>query len=142
MPYATNGAIAREPMDGYIEISEEQYAQALAGMLEGLRVSVEAGFQLIRDEPQVDDLEPDPEPSIPPAVSRRQGRLALLEIGKLDQVEDSIGQIPDPVERRAAQIEYEADTWERGSPFLVELWLALGGTESDLDALFQLASTK
>lgn len=86
--------------------------------------------------------EPAPEPVIPHSVTRRQGRLALLGVGKLDQVEAMIAAIEDPVERRAAEIEYEADTWERSNAFLQAMWAQLGGTEAELDALFVLASEK
>ena len=91
-------------------------------------------------EPYTPDL--DPGPAIPHSVTRRQGRLALLEVGKLDQVEAMIAAIEDPTERRAAEIEYEADTWERSNAFLQAMWAQLGGTESELDALFVLASEK
>ncbi len=90
----------------------------------------------------VPPVEPAPEPVIPQSVTRRQGRLALLEVGKLDQVEAAIAAIDDPVERRAAEIEYEADTWERSNSFLQAMWAQLGGTEAELDALFVLASEK
>lgn len=86
---------------------------------------------------------PPPVPTpIPHSVTRRQGRLALLEVGKLDDVEAAIGAIENPVERRAAEIEYEADTWERSNAFLQGMWAQLGGTETELDALFVLASEK
>lgn len=88
---------------------------------------------------------PDPEPAppvVPSAVTRRQGRLALLEVGKLDDVEAAIEAITDPVQRRAALIEYEADTWERGNAFLQAMWAQLGGTEQQLDDLFILAASK
>lgn len=84
---------------------------------------------------------PVPDP-IPHSVTRRQGRLALLEVGKLDQVEAAIAAITAPAERRAAEIEYEADTWERSNAFLQAMWAQLGGTETELDALFVLASEK
>lgn len=84
---------------------------------------------------------PEPEPTIPQAVTRRQGRLALLSVGKLADVEAAIGAITDPAERMAAQIEYEADTWERSNAFLQSMWAQLGGTEEQLDDLFMLAST-
>lgn len=84
---------------------------------------------------------PEPEPA-PQVVTRRQGRLALLEVGKLDQVEAMIAAIEDPAERRAAEIEYEADTWERSNAFLQAMWAQLGGTEAELDDLFVLAASK
>lgn len=84
--------------------------------------------------------EPDPEP-IPQSCTRRQGRKALLRHGLLDDVEDAIAAITDPVERRDAQIEYEADTWDRGNAFLQGMWQQLGGSEEGLDDLFRLAVT-
>src|SRR5690606_22086399 len=63
------------------------------------------------------DLGNEPKPYVqPPApitkvVTRRQGRLALIDLGKLLEVEAMIAAIEDPVERLKAQVEYEADTW-------------------------------
>lgn len=78
---------------------------------------------------------------VPQFCTRRQGRLALLSVGKLEQVEAYLSSIEDPVQRMAAQVEYEADTWERSNPLLRQLWEMLGGTEAELDALFTLAVT-
>lgn len=77
---------------------------------------------------------------VPQSVSRRQGRLALLSAGYLDQVESAIDAIEDSEQKRAAQIEYEADTWERKNEFLASMWAQLGGTEQELDDLFVAAS--
>ncbi len=83
-------------------------------------------------------------PAEPPSTScsRRQGRLALLEFEKLDLVESAIAAIDDPALRRRAQIEYEADTWERSNLFLQSMWVTLGGTSEELDALFACAVTQ
>ena len=78
---------------------------------------------------------------VPASVTRRQGRLALLQAGKLDMAEGAIASIADPAQKRAAQIEYEADTWERNNAFLVALWLGMGGALPELDALFVTAET-
>lgn len=78
---------------------------------------------------------------VPASCTRRQGRLALLQAGKLGDVEAAIAAITDPVQRMAAQIEYEADTWERNNAFLQAMWATLGGTEGELDDLFRLAVT-
>lgn len=83
---------------------------------------------------------PQPEP-VPQYCTRRQGRLALLGVGKLDLVESAIAAIEDPTERMAAQIEYEADTWDRGNAFLQAMWAQLGGTEQQLDDMFREAVT-
>lgn len=85
---------------------------------------------------------PETPPYIPQIVTRRQGRLALLEVGKLLQVEVLISSIGDSLQQMAAQIEYEADTWERGNLFLQGMWMQLGGTEEELDNLFILANSK
>lgn len=84
--------------------------------------------------------EPEPDP-VPQSCTRRQGRLALLSAGLLDDVEDAIAAIPDPAQQRAAQIEYEADTWERDNAFLQAMWAQLGGTPEQLDDLFREAVT-
>ncbi len=80
---------------------------------------------------------PEPEPQVPSSVSRRQARLALLDAGKLDEVEQAVEQ-----GGRAAEIEYDADTWSRDNAFLQQLWSDLGGTESELDDLFIAAAQK
>lgn len=78
---------------------------------------------------------------VPHSCSRRQGRLALLMLGQLDSAEAAIAAMPDDADKRAAQIEYEADTWERSNTFLSALWAQLGGTPESLDAAFALAVT-
>lgn len=75
--------------------------------------------------------EPPTEALVPDLVTRRQGRLALLAAGKLEAVEGIVS-----AAGRQAQIEYEADTWERSNQFLQAVWAQLGGTEAGLDALF------
>lgn len=86
-------------------------------------------------------VEATSEPASPLRCTRRQGRLALLQTGYLATVEQAVASIEDPVQRLAAQIEYEADTWERDNPFLQGMWEQLGGTPEQLDDLFRLAVT-
>lgn len=83
-----------------------------------------------------------PEPTVPYSVTRRQARLALIDAGKLADVEAAIAAIIGPAEKMKAEVEYEADTWERGNAFLQAMWAQLGGTDAQLDDLFILASTK
>lgn len=85
---------------------------------------------------------PEPQPdTVPHSCTRRQGQRALLVHGYLDDVEAAIAAIADPLERRDAQIEYEAHTWERGNPFVQAMWAQLGGTPEQLDDLFRMAVT-
>lgn len=83
-----------------------------------------------------------PAPPVPQSVTRRQGRLALLEVGKLAEVEALFDSITDPVQKMAAQIEYEADTWELRNPFLQNTWAMLSDPKPPLEDLFVLANTK
>lgn len=68
MPYAANGVIASDSFLGAIEITEEQYAEALKGMCEGLVVRIDDGFKVALPEiaeppkeasPSLEDLATD-----------------------------------------------------------------------------------
>lgn len=77
----------------------------------------------------------------PQQVSMRQARLALLQNGLLTQVESSIALMASP-QKEAAQIEWEyAMAVERDNQLFASLATQLGLTETDLDNLFNLAST-
>lgn len=88
-----------------------------------------------------------PEPADPPPpvvidrVTMRQARLALLGAGLLDQIESALAAIPDELQRRAAQIEWEyATEVARDSPWVQQLSATLGLTEEQLDGLFEAAA--
>ena len=72
---------------------------------------------------------------VPQTITRRQGRLALMQAGKLDAAEAIV-----KAGGLAAQIEYEAATWERGNAYLQQIWALLGGSDKELDDLFILAA--
>lgn len=85
--------------------------------------------------------EPPAQPVVPFAVSMRQGRLALLAAGLLDAVDAGIAGIVNPVERRAAQIDWEyATEIRRDSPLIASLGPALGLSEAQIDELFIAAA--
>lgn len=90
--------------------------------------------------PPMPEQEPRPSP-VPHSCTRRQGQRSLLEVGKLDAVESAIASISDPFQKRLAQVEYDAGTWERSNPFLIGMWSQLGGTDAELDDLFRRAQT-
>jgi len=88
-----------------------------------------------------------PEPADPPPpvvidrVTMRQARLALLGAGLLDQIESALAAIPDEIQRRTAQIEWEyATEVARDSPWVQQLSATLGLTEEQLDGLFKAAA--
>lgn len=58
MPYAFEGGVCSDPIEGAIEITDEQYAAALEGVVSGFAVSIIGGFKLI-EAPAVE--EPNPE---------------------------------------------------------------------------------
>lgn len=60
MPYAIEGKISKVEMPGGIPITDQQYREALAGMMSGKLVTIEGGFALI-DKPDP-TKPPDPEP--------------------------------------------------------------------------------
>lgn len=77
-------------------------------------------------------------PSIPPALTRAQFKLALLQLGLLDDIEAAIAASPE----RALQINYlERSEFERQHPLVVAMGQALGKSEAEIDAVFVLGKT-
>ena len=77
---------------------------------------------------------------VPAEVTMRQARLALLAIGKLDQVAPAIESL-EGAERDAARIEWEfSSAVVRSRPLVVMLGQALGLDEEALDQLFITAA--
>lgn len=84
-----------------------------------------------------EEIAADRKSKVPQSVTMRQGRLALLGAGLLDDVDAALAAIPDTTQRRAAQIEWEyAQTIDRQSAWVSNLSAALGLTDDQLDQLF------
>jgi hypothetical protein len=78
----------------------------------------------------------------PVSVTMRQARLALLEAGLLDNVQNLVAGMQG-VEGAAARIEWEySSTMVRSQPLVASLAAALKLKSADVDALFLSASTK
>lgn len=74
---------------------------------------------------------------VPHKVSRRQARQALLLAGLLDLVPSAIAAIPEPTQRRLAEIEWEDSLeFERARPLVIQIGTYLGLDETALDNLF------
>jgi hypothetical protein len=84
-------------------------------------------------ESRIAELTAEPEV---PIVSRRQARLALLQLGYFEQVESAVYAGP-----KGIQIEYEADVWRRDNPTLVAMAEQLGMNAEKIDQFFTLAGT-
>lgn len=80
---------------------------------------------------------PDPEPiQVPQIVTIRQAKLALLQVGLLDDVDAAVAQAD-----RATQIEWEyAAEVERSWQTLLTLQVALGLSDQQVDDLFITAA--
>lgn len=88
-------------------------------------------------------LIPEPEPAppvVPESVTQRQARLALLQMGKLDEAEAALNGITDAALRKAALIEWEfANEIRRDHPLIAQISAALNLTEQQIDQLFMRA---
>lgn len=85
-------------------------------------------------------VDPQAPPVVPSIVSMRQARLALLQAGKLDDVDAAIAALPSPA-KEAAQIEWEyATEVKRDSQLVTQLAPALGLDDAALNALFIAAA--
>ena len=75
------------------------------------------------------------------SVTMRQARLALLAIGKLDDVEAAIDALPEP-QRTGARIEWDfAASIEKASPLIQSLAPTIGIDAEALTELFNTAAT-
>ncbi len=83
----------------------------------------------------IDPYEAPPQP-VPQVVSRFQARAALHIAGLLPQVETAIA-AADPLVQMAW---VDAQEFQRGSPALAAVAVAIGLSESELDELFITAS--
>lgn len=77
---------------------------------------------------------------VPQAVTRAQGKAALIQAGLWPQVLAFVAALDDPDEKLLAETAInDTVNWERGSPFLRETAKKLGLTDEKLDALFVAA---
>ena len=75
-------------------------------------------------------------PVVPPSVTMRQARLALLGAGLLASVDAAINSLPSP-QKEAARIEWEyAAEVQRSSGIVTMMGVALGLDDAALDTLF------
>ncbi len=102
-------------------------------MATALRINAATGFE------EVVEID-DPVPAVPEVVSRRQALRALLAAGLLALVEPAIAALPSP-QREIAQIEWQATEFRRDHELIALIGVALGLTESQIDALFIDAAT-
>ncbi|QIW86447.1 hypothetical protein AMA1_19 [Achromobacter phage AMA1] len=146
MPYANHGIVSQDAIEDGIEITDEQYAEAVEAMVEGRIVVVDQDGGLVLKWP---DPEPDPEPPSPDpprlrVVSRFQGREAMWQTphGETTLFEAAETVINDPetppMYKRAWA---ELQEFRRDSEMLLAIAGILDLSSSDLDDLFILAES-
>jgi hypothetical protein len=88
-------------------------------------------------EKKFGEIQPYVEKEIVPfQITRRQGRLVLLKHGMLDALESYINSLTGD-EQRIAQIEYDANFWERNSQFVNSFAKGIFNlTDEQIDNLF------
>jgi len=75
MPYAAEGIVSTEQMPGAIQITDDQYKQAIVAMVAGKFVTVKGGFQIL-DELPVDPPPPPPPPTLEEAQTSKIAELS------------------------------------------------------------------
>ena len=91
---------------------------------------------------EVQDVAVTPINPVPQSISMRQARLALLQIGKLQQINSAITSLPSP-QKEEAEIEWQySNEVQRYNGFVSLLAPTLGLSETDIDDLFILAASK
>lgn len=82
MPYAANGLISQDEIEGGIEITAEQYAEALAGMESGKVVTVDAGFKV--DFPAMPEAPVPAEPTLMELKDRKSEQITVACLMAID----------------------------------------------------------
>lgn len=88
----------------------------------------------------VKTAEPEPTP-VPEAVSKAQGKAALIQAGHWQAVLNYVDNIEDPNQKALAEIAInDTQEWLRSSPLLNSMAVAIGLSSEDLDDLFIAAA--
>ena len=73
-------------------------------------------------------------------LTRRQFKLALLDVGLLDDLETAISNIEDTTEKRRIEIEYtESDKFARTSEIVKTMFTLINQTEEQINELWEKA---
>ena len=73
-------------------------------------------------------------------LTRRQFRLALLDVGLLDDLETAISNIEDTTEKKRIEIEYtESDKFARTSEIVKTMFTLINQTEDQINELWEKA---
>lgn len=101
MPYASENAVSRDELPGGVEITEEQYQQAIAALVAGKHVTIEGGFAIV-DPPVAPD--PEPEPVEPPTLEQ-------IKAAKLAEINEAAESEIAVLSGKHTYPPTEVDTW-------------------------------
>ena len=159
MPYAHDGRVSTSPIEGGVEITQEEYRAAIDGMIAGQVVTIDGGFAVIDPPPPPEpEPQPDPEPEPVTRIERRQGLVALALIGELmpgiaqidgvpidaideDDIEAMLDAIPDKRTRAIARAEFRHTHWLIDSDWIDQGCDHFGIPREAKQALFEHAAT-
>jgi len=142
--YAANDIISHDPIPGGVEITEQQYNDALTAILSGSRVSIDDGFQIITTQQEVVD---------PGEVSPEQNLENLKVLKNSDLTQDCIIAISEGFEFQGKVIASDQMSRDALTRSLVaaqnggaelKSWFAKDGTEfplPDKESVDELAKT-
>lgn len=142
MPYAFEGGICTDPMDGAIEITETQYLDALNAIEDGKAVTIDGGFRIITPTATEEGGGANTD-ALTMTITRRQLRLTLVRNSiSLASVDAAISTIPEGLPKEEAQIEWaDASEFRRQHPTLLLIAAALNLTEAQVDRMWREAVT-
>lgn len=90
MAWTDGDKVATEPFEGAVEITAEQYREAIAGKLAGKLISLEGGFAIV--DPPAPEPEPAPVPGDTPLELKRVASARLAIDGwDVTSIERSLG---------------------------------------------------
>lgn len=146
MPYAAENRVSTDPIPGGIEISDEQYQQAIGGMLEGKIVTIDGGFAVV-DTPKLED-DPAPDVELPPQYPRFTALEMLDQFTEAEQLAVVAATMTEPAIKlwydrliAATYVTYEDPRTEAGLQALVDAELITPQRKSEIVAAMQPQET-
>ncbi|WP_434728748.1 tail fiber assembly protein [Pseudomonas soli] len=111
MPYAANGGVSSDPLPDSIQITTEQYREAIAGMCDGLTVSIKDGALSLVSSAAPEELPPTDDELRVAALARRDQLLAVaaLRIAPLQDAADLGAPTETEAEALVAWKQYRVD---------------------------------
>lgn len=147
MPYAAENQVSTDPLDGGIEITHDQYQQAIVGMLEGKVVTIAGGFAVVDPPKPEDELAPEPEP-LPPQYPRLTALEMLDQFTEAEQLAVVAATMTAPAIKlwydrliAATYVTYEDPRTESGLQALVDAELITPQRKAEIVAAMQPEET-